>query len=188
MQKLTFKDLVLLVVGLIVGGGIGFIVLLSLDKNLIQDITSFIKQETETGVGSLAPDFELDSLSGDKVLLSDYLGKPVMINFWATWCTPCRYEMPLFESYAEKFGKELVILAVNLQQPETEISKFSTELNITFPILLDSEGKVNKLYRVQGLPTTYFIDRDGRVSNIHIGSMGESQMVNYLKQIGLSDD
>ena len=180
--------MVLLVVGLILGGGIGLIVLLGMDSHLVEDVASVFDKQNATGVGSLAPDFGSTSINGERVTLSEYLGRPVMINFWATWCTPCRYEMPLFEGYYEKYKKDLVILAVNLQQSDTDITTFTNELRLTFPILLDAEGSVNKLYKVQGLPTTYFLDREGRVRAVHIGSMVESQLVNYLKQIGLSDD
>jgi len=163
-------------------------VLLGVDSHFQQDVASFLKLENITAVNSPAPDFELDSLSGEQVKLSDYLGKPVLVNFWATWCTPCRYEMPLFERYDQNYGQEFIILGVNLQQTGADIREFTDEFNITFPILLDVDGSVNKLYKVQGLPTSVFIDREGLINAVHIGSLSESQLVDYLHQIGLTDD
>ena len=180
--------MVLIVIGLILGGGIGLIVLLGMDTHLVQDVAAVFSSEDNTGIGSLSPDFVLKSLNGESVSLSKYLGKPIVINFWATWCTPCRYEMPLLESYYENYSNEMVILAVNLQQSEKDVATFSNELGLTFPILLDVEGSVNKLYQVQGLPTTYFVDREGHIKAVHIGTLGESQLVNYLGKIGISDD
>ena len=188
MHRLPGKDLLLLAIGFLLGGGIGLLVLFGIDNHFISDVRSLFSLETQTGVGEYAPDFKLTNLEHKSENLSDYLGKPILINFWATWCTPCRYEMPLFEQYARKYDSQLVILAVNLQQTDTEVTDYVNELGITFPILLDLDGSISQMYRVQGLPTSYFINSEGRINDIHIGSITEQQLSDYLERIGISND
>ncbi|MEH6991824.1 redoxin domain-containing protein, partial [Neobacillus drentensis] len=98
-------------------------------------------------VGAKAPDFELKTLSGDTVKLSDLKGKKVMLNFWATWCPPCKAEMPAMEEFHKEAGDEVVILAVNID-PHLDVKAFVDENGITFPIPLDAEDKVNETYQV----------------------------------------
>ena len=176
----------LLIFGLIIGVSIGLVVLLSFDNHFLEDVFGI-------GVGikenqSQAPDFELASLEDEQFVLSENLGKPIVLNFWATWCSPCRFEMPLFERYSKRYNGKLLIVGVNLQQQASEVHTFANELGLSFPIVLDSEGAVNKLYRVQGLPTTYFINSDGLISDVHIGTLSETQLDEYLLRMGISDD
>ncbi|MCH8877614.1 MAG: TlpA family protein disulfide reductase [Chloroflexi bacterium] len=126
-------------------------------------------------VGSPAPEFTLPDMEGEPRSLSDYLGQAVVINFWATWCAPCREEMPALQSAYDKFGEEgFVVLAVNMTQddhPEL-IPLYLDELGLTFPVLLDSSGEAsNSLYRIIGLPTSLFIGRDGIIREIFIGAI-----------------
>jgi thiol-disulfide isomerase/thioredoxin len=109
--------------------------------------------------GSLAPDFTLETLSGEAISLSDLRGQAVLINFWATWCPPCRQEMPAIQRVYERYR----------DQGFTEVAEFVEELGLTFPILLDREGEVFERYRVRGLPTSFFMDRAGVVHNVKIG-------------------
>jgi thiol-disulfide isomerase/thioredoxin len=118
--------------------------------------------------------------------LSDLAGRPVVINFWATWCGPCRVEMPMLEKYHNQLGSELVILAVNVREAERSVQAFSDELGLDFPILLDENSMVSDLYRIQGLPTTYFIDSKSRITAVHIGVLSEKDMDGYLEKVGLS--
>ena len=127
--------------------------------------------------GFLAPDFELTTLNGEMVSLSDLRGKVVLVNFWASWCPPCRSEMPAMERIYTEYGpNEFVILAVNnsRQDRPAEAERFVAEKNLTFPILLDTDGQVSALYQVHSLPTSFFIDREGIVSEIVIGGMSEA--------------
>jgi peroxiredoxin len=133
-------------------------------------------------VGAKAPDFELKTLAGDTVKLSDLKGKKVMLNFWATWCPPCKAEMPAMEEFHKEAGDEVVILAVNID-PHLDVKAFVDENGITFPIPLDAEDKVNETYQVLSIPTTYFIDTKGNIGNKYIGAMNLDAMKQYSKDL-----
>jgi peroxiredoxin len=133
-------------------------------------------------VGAKAPDFELKTLAGDTVKLSDLKGKKVMLNFWATWCPPCKAEMPAMEEFHKEAGDEVVILAVNID-PHLDVKAFVDENGITFPIPLDAEDKVNETYQVLSIPTTYFIDTKGNIGNKFIGAMNLDAMKQYTKDL-----
>ncbi|GAB3066575.1 TlpA family protein disulfide reductase [Virgibacillus ainsalahensis] len=122
-----------------------------------------------TGIepGKQAPDFELETLDGDKLKLSELQGKKVILNFWATWCGPCRDEMPEMQEFYEEYGEEIEILAVNLTDTEnkiSDVSEYIDEFSFTYPILLDKGGTVSDEYKgAVAVPTTYFINTDGVV-------------------------
>ncbi|OHD76884.1 MAG: hypothetical protein A2V99_12575 [Spirochaetes bacterium RBG_16_67_19] len=112
--------------------------------------------------GTASIDFTLSDLSGKKVSLSSFKGKLVFLNFWATWCPPCRAEMPSMERLYQKLkGQGLVVLGVDLQEDAKSVQKFVNEHKLTFPILLDSDGRVGTTYGARSIPTTYIIGRDG---------------------------
>ena len=137
-------------------------------------------------VGAPAPDFTLNDLAAKPVTLSSFKGQIVLINFWATWCGPCRIEMPAIERrYAALEDQGFVVLAVDVDEPITDVGAFVHDLNLTFPVLLDPGATVNDLYRVRGLPTTFIVDRDGMISQLHIGLMTEDQLDGYLSKLGL---
>lgn len=122
--------------------------------------------------GFLAPDFTLDLLTGDQVALSELRGKVVVVNFWATWCLPCRVETPALEKAYEQYKDSgLVILGVNLtnQDSISEVEAFVQEFALTYPVLLDRDGAVSYLYQIQGLPTTFFINREGIIRTVLVG-------------------
>ena len=123
--------------------------------------------------GFLAPDFTLDTLDGKRVALSELRGKVVVINFWATWCLPCREETPALEkSYAQYKDSGVVILGVNLTDQDSirEVESFVQEFRLTYPILLDRDGTVsNTLYQIRGLPTTFFVNREGIIRTAVVG-------------------
>jgi peroxiredoxin len=130
-------------------------------------------------IGVKAPDFELENLSGEKVKLSDYRGKKVILNFWATWCPPCKKEMPAMEKFYQKAGNDVEILAVNID-PQYNVQEFTDKLGITFPILLDKKDEVNSAYSVMTIPTTYFINEKGLITNKYLTSMTEDIMKEYI--------
>lgn len=136
-------------------------------------------------LGSLAPDFELENLDGETVRLSDFRGQPVLINFWATWCGPCRVEMPDIQARYEKYAPDLVILAVDFDEPKETVQFFVDELELTFPILLDVGGKIQELYLVRGYPSSYFVDREGVIQAVQIGVMTGGQLDEFLAEVGL---
>lgn len=135
----------------------------------------------------LAPDFELVNLEGEMVSLSDFRGKAVLVNFWATWCPPCRAEMPLIDEFAERHTQELVVLAVNAGEGESEVRSFVRAHDLDFVFLLDPENSVATLYRVRGFPTSLFIDQQGQLQATHIGELNAELMVNYLEKIGINE-
>lgn len=123
-------------------------------------------------VGKQAPDFSLTDLNDKPVRLSDYRGKVVFLNFWATWCAPCREEMPSMEILNKNFQKDgLVILAVSIDRVTTtkDIPPFVKSMNLTFPVLIDSWGQTDKPYKRMGVPETFIIDREGIIREIVIG-------------------
>ena len=137
-------------------------------------------------MGAQAPDFELQSIEGQVVKLSDLRGKPVLINFWATWCGPCRIEMPAIQSEFEAHYPDLEVLAVNFDEPPDEVKSFADELGLTFEVLLDEGGQVNgDLYRVRGYPSSFFVDPDGVIQVVQIGILTEGQLQDYLSRVGL---
>jgi peroxiredoxin len=122
--------------------------------------------------GFLAPDFTLKTPSGETYRLSDLRGQAVLINFWATWCPPCRAEMPAMQEAYEEFREQgLVILAVNstIQDDPLAIAPFVKEYSLTFPILLDETGEATRAYDVRALPSSFFVERDGRINEVVIG-------------------
>ena len=137
--------------------------------------------------GSLAPNFELAGLEGERISLSDYHGSVVLINFWATWCTPCRAEMPMFQEYYERYADQgLEILAVNFDSPLRDVMTFRFDHDLGFPILIDESESVVDLYRIWSFPTTFVIDREGIIRFVHYGSMRGTQLENYLHGVGIN--
>jgi peroxiredoxin len=124
-------------------------------------------------LGSARPpgDFTLTSLSGDTVTLSALKGQVVFLNFWATWCPPCRKEMPSMEVLYQRFrGKGLQMLAVDIQEKEAGVRRFIQEQKLNFPVLLDTSGKVSGGYGIEAVPTTFIIGRDGAIIARMVGS------------------
>jgi peroxiredoxin len=123
-------------------------------------------------IGQPAPEFALTDLAGNTHRLSQYRGKGILLNFWATWCVPCRAEMPAMErAYHALSEKGLVVLAVSLDTgSRVPVDSFVKELALTFPVLLDSSGTSVRTYRVFGLPTSFLIDRKGRLAGREIGA------------------
>lgn len=132
-------------------------------------------------VGEEAPDVQLETLEGEKVHLSDFKGQKVYLNFWATWCPPCREEMPEMQQFHEEYGEEVTIIAVNATATETggrdKIAQYVKENGYTFKVLLDPNNDANSLFRAQALPTTYFIGTDGTIQQApKVGPMNMSYM------------
>ena len=123
--------------------------------------------------GGMAPDFQLQNLDGETVTLSGLRGTPVMLNFWATWCPPCRGEMPFIqEAYQNPAWKEsgVKIMAVNIGESQEDVQDFMDTLALSFPVLLDKQQNVAKSYNVGAIPTTFFIDEEGMIKYVKIGA------------------
>ncbi|MFS0646099.1 redoxin domain-containing protein [Siminovitchia sp. 179-K 8D1 HS] len=141
--------------------------------------------------GEIPPDFELQTLDGQTIRLSDYKGKKVILNFWATWCPPCRAEMPYLENYYKTKAKKqnVEIIAVNLTNAETSRNKletvkdFADEYGLTFPIPLDETGKVGNTYQTITIPTSYMIDSKGIIHEKIIGPMDEEMIKKLVNEM-----
>ena len=141
-------------------------------------------------IGKPAPDFLLKSIDGKEIRLSDFAGKPVMINFWATWCPPCQKEMPEIKKFYEKYNASgLVVLSINSTFQDTiDNVKETVKMDqLTFPILLDETGQVEQLYHLNGLPTSYFIDNQGILRKIQIGEINPSDLDGYFSEMTLHE-
>ncbi len=182
------KEFVILAAGLLIGAGLAifiFFVLYQSDEAIARyDQLPGAGLPESAAVGSPAPDFNLNSLANENIRLSELRGKIVVINFWATWCEPCKVEMPFFEELYNNSQYQLEILAVNFDEPRQKVQDFVEEYNLSFPVLLDPGGKVQELYRVRGYPTTFIVDKDGVVRYHHIGLITEDQIYHYLGELG----
>jgi peroxiredoxin len=133
-------------------------------------------QELKPWGGGAAPALELADLRGTKHRLADYRGKVVLINFWATWCVPCRDEMPSIERLrASLEGKSFAVLAVNLAEPESRIRGFLDKVPLNFPILLDRDAATARAWQARMLPATYIVGPDGRIRYRHLGELDWSK-------------
>ncbi|RMH49027.1 MAG: hypothetical protein D6685_19690 [Bacteroidetes bacterium] len=138
--------------------------------------------------GRPAPGFRLPGLSGHPVALSDLKGQVVLINFWATWCGPCQVEMPVLEQLHREFGDDgLVILAINLMEPFDEARAYVQRFGYTFPVLLDIDGAVAQRYRVESVPTSLLIDREGTVVRHLVGMHPEADFRRALQALGFGE-
>ena len=134
--------------------------------------------------GHPAPDFTLESMTGDPLTLSDLRGKAVVINFWATWCPPCRAEMPELQAAHEAYSPGgLVVLGVNQAEDRAVVQAYLDELGLTFPVVLDAQYQAADLYSVNSLPTTFFIDRDGVIRDMVVGQMNAALLSERIKSI-----
>lgn len=121
-------------------------------------------------VGAPAPDFALKSASGENMRLSEYRGDVVMINFWATWCGPCRQEMPLLDDLYGRYQRVgFQLLGVNIDDDSRRAMNMVEELGVTFPVLFDEAKEVSRLYEVEAMPVTVLVDRSGTVRHVHHG-------------------
>src|SRR5665213_1030581 len=119
---------------------------------------------------SAAPDFTLRTMNGPNMRLQEQRGRVVMVNFWATWCGPCRQEMPQLNRLYEKYhAAGFVLLGVNVDDDQRKAAEVAGKLGVTFPVLLDTDKTVSKLYELSTMPSTVIIDRDGKVRYVHRG-------------------
>ena len=136
-------------------------------------------------IGAIAPEFSLTNTAGEDISLSEHRGQVVLINFWATWCPPCLQEMPGIDARHEQHQGDLVVMAVNNDESEAQVTAYKDELSLSFEPLLDPGGKTVMLYQVRAFPTSVFVNQHGIIQFVHIGLMTESQLDDYLAQLGL---
>ena len=140
-------------------------------------------QSVIPSVGELAPDFAYTTSDGVTYKLSDLQGKKVLLNFWATWCGPCRSEMPDLQKAIGETGGAVVVLGVNKAEDTSVIAPFAQELNVTFPLISNPKGDIAARYAAQLLPTSYFINSDGTIALRKTGVMNYSFIKNHLADL-----
>lgn len=138
------------------------------------------KLSTGPRVGEQAPDLSLLTVDGARVSLAGLRGRPVLLNFWATWCAPCREELPWLQTIHESDPDGVVVLAIAVRESAEAVTAFATELELEIPLLLDQDGQIGAAYHVHGLPTSLFIDRDGLIAARHVGPLDQSALDGYL--------
>ena len=157
-------------------------------KQVIQIFTlfAFVFVATSVNASSVsgkAPDFTLKSRSGKNIRLSDLRGQVVMLNFWASWCGPCRQEMPILEQLSKRYGKlGFTMVGVNVEQDSNKAMAYLRDIKVSFPILFDNTSSTSKLYTVNAMPTTIIIDRNGNMRFKHEGYKSGYEK-DYKKQI-----
>lgn len=133
-----------------------------------------------------APDFTLKSLAGDNLKLSEMRGEVVMLNFWASWCGPCRQEMPILEKIYQKYRPlGFTLLGVNVEEDSEEAKRYLKDVEVNFPILFDNRNQVSQLYHIIAMPSTILIDRDGQLRYLHQGYQPgvEQQYIDHVKSL-----
>lgn len=130
-----------------------------------------------------APPFTLTTLAGDEFSLGAAQGKPVVLNFWATWCGPCQRELPALQAAAERYGDRVLIVGVDQGEAPEIVQRYVDQLGLTFAIPLDAEFAVGELYNVRGLPTTYFIDRQGVIRQMWLGEMNSVTLAEGVAEV-----
>ncbi len=134
--------------------------------------------------GFAAPDFTAQALDGSRVRLADLRGRPVVINFWATWCPPCKEELPHLQSAAAAYGPQVVFLGVDNAEPADTVGAFVRANGVSYTILTDPSAAIARLYQVNGLPTTFFVDRDGVIRDMMMGPLTPAVLQDKLISIG----
>jgi len=196
-SNLGLRNILILGMGLAVGILLGVGVFLDPRWLWTQRTDRSVPQEAPAlANGHPAPDFALESLTRETLRLSDpstrlrqsgqaLRGHPILINFWATWCGPCRQEMPLLQKYYRENQPDLVVLAVNAGEDRSVVKAFVDEFGLTFDVLLDPDGRVQALYNIRGYPTTFFLDVSGTIQAVWVGPLDETGLPGYLGKIGI---
>jgi peroxiredoxin len=169
-RRLVVRTIILLILGAAVA--------YSLYENLTKDT------KLKVAVGDKAPDFALVDMQGNKHRLSDYRGQGVFLNFWGTWCPPCKKEMPYINNQYEQFkDKGVQVLSVDIQEPELAVNQYAERLGLNFPIMIDTEKEVMNVYGVDLLPATFLVDKNGKVVKYYTGELTENKIKKFMEQI-----
>lgn len=185
-----------LIIFLIVIGGIGLIYLAALyffpqtppkEISFKPEETATTTPLTEEKMEYLAPDFELSNLEGEKNKLSDYKNKIVVLTFWTTWNSVAQDQFVILDSYYQKVKEEedLVLLIINNQEDKSVVSSFISRGGYKLPVLLDESGEIGELYKIQILPATYFVNKEGEVKDIYLGLLNEVELERRIERLHL---
>lgn len=147
--------------------------------------STFTKEKVEVlQVGDKAPDFELVDLNGEKHRMSDYVGQGVFLNFWGTWCEPCKREFPIIDRQFHEYQKQGVqVLAVNIAESDFAVRNYIESKGLTFPVVIDKEKSVMNAYNINPLPTTFLVNPEGEIVKIITGEMNEKMIKKYMELI-----
>lgn len=144
-----------------------------------QDQSEELARGTE--IGMKAPKISLKNINNREINLKDFQGKKVLLNFWASWCPPCKEEMPALQQLESNHGREIIILAINIGETKATAVNFMQENNLNFPVLLDRDKSTAQKYLVRGVPMSYFLDENGIITDKVVGA------IDYQKMLKLSD-
>jgi len=153
---------------------------------LLASVMFFVSTGQAGEIQGKAPDFTLKSASGKNLKLSEHRGEVVLLNFWASWCGPCRKEMPYLEQIQEKYADYgFTVMGVNVEEDSSKAKKMLKDIPVSFPILYDTSNSVSKAYKVSAMPTTVIIDRDGNMRYLHKGYKGgdEATYKQWVKKL-----
>lgn len=134
-------------------------------------------------IGHPAPEISLVNTGGQSFSLSDLRGTPVVLNFWATWCPPCRAELPELQAASERLAGQVAIIGVNQGEAPADVQAFAGQLDLTFEIPLDVQMEASRRYQVRSLPTTFFIDRSGVIRQMQVGPLTEATLSQQLRSV-----
>ena len=183
MLKSRFEWVILLLIVLLVGGA-----WIIDSRETVSDPQNFLLTEAPL-VGHLAPDFSAQTPANEPHALSDYIdrdggnGRPVVLNFWASWCGPCRMEMPAFERASLKYADRAAVLGINQAESSETIQRFAQNTGVTYPLLVDEDWVVNNMYGVSNLPTTIFVDADGVIQEVFVGTMNQAVLEDKINSL-----
>jgi len=162
-NKMTWRGLLVLLLVL----GVAWI---ALSRVPDEEAQARVDRPPAPQAGFAAPDFSLETLEGETVSLADLRGQVVLLNFWATWCPPCRAEMPAIQSVYQAYQDQgFSVLAVDVAEGDAQVTAFADEQGLTFPILMDRDAAVSNRYQVRAMPSTFFIDRSGIIQEVTLG-------------------
>lgn len=182
MMMSRMRHVILIIILL---GVIGFTIYEALSDSI--GVSGNLESDPETGleIGAKAPDFTLETLEGEEITLSE-VGKPVMLNFWASWCPPCKAEMPHMVNFYESRSDDVEIIAVNMMHQESSVEDtkaFHDDYQLNFPVPLDEDGTVTGMYQVKSIPTSYFVNAEGYIESKYIGPMTERSINSAFDKI-----
>ncbi|HZO31042.1 MAG TPA: TlpA disulfide reductase family protein, partial [Chloroflexota bacterium] len=154
----------------------------------LESITSMVRPApapvSTADIGQVAPPLRLPLVGGGEMDLGGFRGRVILLNFWATWCEPCKAEMPVFERAQQQYrDRGLVVLGVDFQERDEEITAFLSQVGVTFPSLVDRTGEVTRQWRATGLPTTFLIDRQGIIRDVRVGAFTETMLEERLAKL-----
>lgn len=166
---------------------IGFSIYFTNPKEPLSEESITVTTQSGIKEGQLAPDFELKTADGQIARLSDFRGQKILLNFWASWCPPCKSEIPdLNEFYKEHKKENVTVLSINMtyaEESKQAVHTFRDMYKINYPILLDQSGNIAKLYRIITIPTSYFIDANGIIRKRIIGPLQKENIENLIKTL-----